>query len=237
MTTADQLFQEGRLRGSIEALGAELRKAPSDSRRRTFLFELLCFAGELDRADKQLELLSEGGQQHLLGALLYRAAIAAERARMEMYASKQYAAGSAPGPVSGEVNGAPAASIEDADPRVGARLEVFASGTCLWVPMEHIESLEIEAPRRLRDLLWIPAIIRAGRAFRNLDLGQVLLPVLSPFSFRHADESVPLGRKTIWEVDEDGIEVPFGQRMLLVDGEEVPLLEIRNLRFQAASPA
>jgi type VI secretion system protein ImpE len=236
--TATQLYQEGRLRDAIEALGGELRKAPSDFQRRTFLFELLCFAGEFDRADKQLDLLAEGGQQHLLGALLYRAAIGAERARADLFNSKSYALREpAPQPPGGELNGSPFSAIEDSDPRLGARLEVFASGTYLWVSMAHIESLEIQAPRRLRDLLWTPAIIRAGRAFRNLDLGEVLLPVLTPLAFRHADDDVRLGRKTVWETDSEGLEIPFGQKMLLLDGEEVPLLEIRNLRFSVAPAA
>ena len=46
-----------------------------------------------------------------------------------------------------------------------------------------------------------------------------------------------LGRVTVWEQQEDGVEVPFGQKMLLVDGEEVPLLELRNLELEVAAAA
>jgi len=45
----------------MPALLAELRDNPTDARRRTFLFELLCFAGEYERADKQLEVLAQAG--------------------------------------------------------------------------------------------------------------------------------------------------------------------------------
>ena len=48
--TATELFQQGKLRQAIEALGGEVRNAPLDAKRRTFLFELLCFSGEYDRA-------------------------------------------------------------------------------------------------------------------------------------------------------------------------------------------
>ena len=60
------------------------------------------------------------------------------------------------------------------------------------------------------------------------ELGEVLLPVLSPFSFRHPDDAVRLGRATVWDEPEDGDPVPFGQKMLLVDGEEFPILEVRQ---------
>ncbi len=41
-----------------------------------------------------------------------------------------------------------------------------------------------------------------------------------------------LGRSTVWEED-GGEPVPFGMKMLLVDGEDVPILEIRRLEIAA----
>ena len=67
-----------------------------------------------------------------------------------------------------------------------------------------------------------------------MELGEVLLPALSPFSFRSDDDNVRLGRATVWEEDENGEEIPFGQKMLLVDGEEFPLLEVRTLEIASA---
>src|SRR6266481_6109993 len=48
LMTAKELYREGKLTAAIQALGAELRDNPTDAQRRTFLFELLCFAGEYD---------------------------------------------------------------------------------------------------------------------------------------------------------------------------------------------
>jgi len=39
---------------------------------------------------------------------------------------------------------------------------------------------------------------------------------------------------TVWEEDESGAALPAGQKMLLVDGEEFPLLEVRQLEFASA---
>src|ERR1017187_9565088 len=71
--TAGQLFQAGKLDQAVQALGVELRDNPGDVQRRTFLFELLCFAGAYDRAEKQLDVLAQGGKDAQLGALLYAA--------------------------------------------------------------------------------------------------------------------------------------------------------------------
>jgi len=89
-------------------------------------------------------------------------------------------------------------SFEDADRRVGARLEVYAAGAYLWIPLAHVEAIETEAPKRLRDLLWVPALVRTGPAFKGTELGEVLLPVLAPFSAKRSDDNIRLGRATEW---------------------------------------
>src|SRR6516165_5480087 len=80
-----ELYRAGRLNDAIKALSAELRDNPTDVRRRTFLFELLCFAGEYERADKQLEVLAQAGPQSEMGVLLYRSALYAERQRQDLF--------------------------------------------------------------------------------------------------------------------------------------------------------
>jgi type VI secretion system protein ImpE len=242
MENANNLFQAGKLKEAVEALGVEVRNNPSDTRRRTFLFELLCFSGEYDRAEKQLDLLAEAGPNSEMGALLYRSALQAERTRQDLFQRKEYpkpAGGPTSGAetVAGTLNGKPFQSILDGDPRIGPRLEVFAGGNYLWINFEHLASIQMQPPRRLRDLLWIPAVVRAGPALKDTELGEVLIPVLSPFAWQHSDDAVRLGRMTVWEEDESGAAVPIGQKMLLVDGEEFPLLELRKLEIGAEKAA
>jgi type VI secretion system protein ImpE len=233
--SARELYQAGKLDAAIQALVAELRDNPGDARRRTFLFELLCFAGEYERAEKHLNVLAGEGPDAATGALLYQAALAGESTRRELFAKAEFPPAPASSAIRGTLNGKPFESLEDADPRIGARFEVFAAGDYLWLPMMHVASLRMEAPKKLRDLLWAPALVRTGPAFEGKDLGEVLAPVLSPFSFRHADDAVRLGRASVWE-EQDGGAVPFGQKMLLVDGEDFPLLEVRDLEIAAAEP-
>ncbi len=236
--TSRQLFDAGKLNAAIEALGGELRENPTDAQRRTFLFELLCFAGNYDRAEKQLDVLSSGGMEAGMCALLYRSALHAERLRTEMFRKQSFPLETgAEGNLSGSLNGKAFTSIEDGDPRIGGRLEVFAAGQYMWLPWEHVASLRIEAPKRLRDLLWTPAILTTSEAFRGQELGEILLPALTPLAFDSPDEDVRLGRATDWVELADGGFAPTGQKMLLVDDEQVPLLSIRELEIHQAEKA
>src|ERR1039457_5743264 len=234
--TAGQLFQAGKLDQAVQALGAELRDNPGDVQRRTFLFELLCFAGAYDRAEKQLDVLAQGGKDAQLGALLYAGALHAERTRTDLFQKKEYpkaAAESAAAPLTGTLNGQPFECFEDAVSRIGARLEVYAAGQYLWLPLEHIASIEMQAPKRLRDLLWAPALVRTGPAFQGRELGEVLIPALTPLSFRNTDDAVRLGRMTVWQEIEDGELAPAGQKLFRVADEDSPLPELRHFEFHA----
>jgi type VI secretion system protein ImpE len=228
-----QLLAAGKLKEAIESLGAEIRRRPTDARLRTCFFELLAFEGEFDRAAKHLAVLAQTSPEAGMGALLYRSALAAEQQRQlaSREGSNPAKTGSA-GP--GSLNGHAFQTIEDADPRIGASLEIFVAGEYVQLPFKHVGSVLMEPPRLLRDLIWATARVVTGPAFQGRELGEVIVPVLYPQSFQHARDEVKLGRATEWEETPSG-RVPFGQKMLLVDGEEtIPYLEIRQLQFASA---
>lgn len=235
---AKQLFDSGQVTEAVKALSAHLRDHPNDIQQRTFLFELLCFAGDYERAEKHLHLLAKGGNQAEIGAVLYFSALHAERTRQEMFRTQAFPQSTAPAEgLTGTCNGKPFTSIRDADPDIGGRLEIYAAGSYMWLPFRHIASLQVEPPKRLRDTLWAPAYVLTGPSFQGTDLGEVIIPVIYPFSWKHPEEAVWLGRSTAWGADDQGVEYPSGQKMFLVDGEEVPLLEVRSIEFQHGEAA
>jgi type VI secretion system protein ImpE len=241
MPTALDAFRAGRLTEAVEALGIELRQHPTDARRRAFLFELLCFGGEYERAVKQLDVLGAASKEAELGALLYKGAIRAQREREALFADGAFPLDPAPG-VRGTINGRPFTSLEDADPRIGPRLECFAAGKYLWLPFAHLASVSMAAPTTLRDTLWPTVVVRTGPSVRDLELGEVLLPVMAVGSATQPDDEIRLGRVTDWMPLPDGGDAPVGLKVWLVDGEEFPLLELRELVIEpatgaAASPA
>lgn len=230
---AKRLFEDGKVREATSVLMAYLRDHPSDTKQRTFLFELLCFSGEYDRAEKQLSVLAQGNQETEMGAVLYYSVLHAEKIRHETLLKQEFSKASPSGSFSGILNGREFRSLRDADPDLGARLEVFAAGACLWVPFEHIESLVVQPPRRLRDTLWTTAMLRTGPAFKGMELGEVIIPAVYPFSWKHPNEAVWLGRLTDWAADEHGVAYPSGQRVFQMDDEEVTFLDIRSLEFHS----
>jgi type VI secretion system protein ImpE len=184
-------------------------------------------------------LLSQSGPDAEMGALLYRSALSAERKRRAFFEAKQYNETSpAPKLRPGKLNGEPFKSIEDIDPRIGPRLEVFIAGEYVWLPFAHIGTLQMQAPRYLRDLLWSSASVTPGPGLEAQEFGEVLAPIVYPFSSTHERDAVKLGRETDWILSqEDPVEIPYGQKLLVLDGNRaVPILEVRSLEFDDAAP-
>jgi len=234
---AKELLDAGKVREAEKSLSAFLRDNPADTALRTFLFELLCFSGQYDRAEKQLGILAKGSPEAEMGAVLYYSALHGEKTRNSMFQKQEFPQAPAAKSPPGKLNGKPFQFIGDADPAIGSRLELYAAGAYLWIPFEHIASVQIAPPRVLRDTLWTPAFVLTGPSFKGTDIGQVLIPAIYPFSWKSGDESVWLGRSTEWVADDEGHEFPVGQKMFVVDGEEVPLLEVRSLEFTSDATA
>ena len=60
---AGDLFRSGQLKAAIDAQLQKVKSAPTDRAARLFLFELLLFSGDLDRARKHLDLLQYDNPQ------------------------------------------------------------------------------------------------------------------------------------------------------------------------------
>lgn len=262
MSEARALLEEGRLAEAVEAVTREVKAHPSDESRRMFLFELLLFAGEWDRALKQLDVVAGRDAQTELGAQVYRNNVAAMRARQQLWAGgpaphflaepppeidlhlaavAAWGAGRAAearglleeaeglrAPLAGRVDGRAFSDWRDADDLVAPVLELIISDKYTWLPFSQVSRIEIEAPRRLRDLVWCPARI----ATRDGMVGQMFVPALYEGSAGHADESVRLGRATRWEPE--GGEEParaVGLRLFVAGDDELTIFEARRVEF------
>jgi type VI secretion system protein ImpE len=79
------MFQAGKLSEAIQAALEAVKKHPTDTDRRGQLIELLCFAGDLERADKQLETIGQQDPQAQMGVSMLRQLVRAETARQQFY--------------------------------------------------------------------------------------------------------------------------------------------------------
>ncbi|TBV01094.1 type VI secretion system accessory protein TagJ [Phytopseudomonas dryadis] len=125
--------------------------------------------------------------------------------------------------IPGKLDGTPFAWLADADPRLGPVLELIVNGRYVWLPMENIASLTLEAPSDLRDLVWLPAQL----TLRNGGGTVGLIPSRYPGSHASTDDTLRLARKTEWQ--DNGL--PLGQRLLAFDQGEQALFDVRTLAF------
>lgn len=157
-----QLLDDGQLAEAIEAATAEVRARPTESTVRTTLFELLSYAGEWDRAARQLDALGgpETDPKLQAGIHVYRELIDAERKRAALFEQ-----------------GVRPRFILVPPPDVVARLDALA---CL---LDHRESDARDAIQRADATRTATAGEYDGLTFADIrDADDLLAPVLEVFT-------------------------------------------------------
>lgn len=127
------------------------------------------------------------------------------------------------------IDGTTAQWLADADSRLGPSCELFINGGYYWLPFSQIQSLELEPPQDLRDLVWIPAKVTLMGDSEKL----AFLPARYPFSYRF-DDQLALAARTEWQSLSETAWAGTGQKMLVSDTQDLALLEARTL---VATPA
>jgi len=82
---ATQLYETGQLADAVAAAGEEVKRHPMDSGKRVFYCELLCFGGDYDRADRQLDVLGHQEPKAMLEVTTFRQILRAEQSRQQFY--------------------------------------------------------------------------------------------------------------------------------------------------------
>jgi type VI secretion system protein ImpE len=269
---AKELLDAGRLSDAVAELNNALRARPTDSQLRVSLFEVLCFAGDYERAARQLDVLVTQTSEAAADLALhgYRSLLAGEKLRQQVFAGtalpkfvltpppsvEQYVVllskakqgttglpeayaeaeettpevgGRLGGKDGGRLGGKDFVHFRDADDRVAPVLEAFHGSDYLWLPFEQMRRLEIAPPKRLRELMWLPATVE----MHGQPPGEVLIPALYANSHAHPNDHVKLGRLTEWDTIAEQIVIGVGQRVFLADGDEHPVLDLRSVEFAA----
>jgi type VI secretion system protein ImpE len=82
---AQEYYQAGQLKEAVTAATEEVKKHPNDFARRLFLAELLCISGDLERADKHLDVLGHQDPQAIPAMQVFRQLVRAEQVRQDFY--------------------------------------------------------------------------------------------------------------------------------------------------------
>jgi type VI secretion system protein ImpE len=130
--------------------------------------------------------------------------------------------------VGGVLDGKPFSWIADADSRLGPVLEVIINGMYYWLPFAHLRTIVLDEPHDLRDVVWMPAhflLANGGEAVG-------LVPTRYPGS-ENAAPALALARQTEWIAAGPDAWHGLGQRMLVTDAGEAPLMEVRKIELAA----
>jgi len=261
VSAVEEKLRAGDLPACLLDLQAEVRRNPADPKPRIFLAQLLMVLGQWDRALTQLDVIGEMDAGAIPMTRAYSAAIQCERLRASIFKGERsplifgdpepwlalvvqglaaLAAGrseqadairaeafeAAPA-TAGSLNGTAFEWIADADSRLGPILEVLLNGAYYWVPFHRIAAIQFDSPADLRDLVWLPA------QFTWANGGQAVgfIPTRYVGTETAQDSALQLSRKTEWTSVGSEAFAGSGQRVLATSADEVPLLEVRELRL------
>ena len=242
---AQELFRSGRLRDALEAQTAEVKARPLDPDARFFLFVLLCFSGEIERAETHLEAIAQRDESMRAGALLYRSLLGSELERRRVFHEGTTPVLPPNAPASLQLRREALGHFLRGDRESAAR---FLDQAADASPILH-GKLDGEAFEGLRDYddlqgdflevfaggryLWLPLAHVRRLELRppktHVDLlwlpaeledtdgrqVRVYLPALYEGSHGHADDALRIGRATEW-LEQEGLGFRgVGQHMLL----------------------
>jgi type VI secretion system protein ImpE len=267
MPTPRDLYQAGHLQEAIQALTAEVRAKPADAPTRIFLFELLAFAGDWDRARKQIDVLGQAGPNEALAVQVYLANIQAEGLRERLFSEglHPHFLNEPPPHVDRhfdainrirEGNFAEARAVLDAAEEDRPAL----AGTLNGQPFDDFRDCDDVLGPVLELIVkdkyaWLPFeqirrmeisppsklrdLVWARAKIEALDgtVGDVYLPALYEGTCRNPDDRLRLGRMTAWTPLSEELSRGAGLKTFQVDDGEVALFEARVVEFHAPVPA
>ncbi len=259
--TAKECLAAGRPDEALIELQNEIRDHPENPKLRLFLFQLHCVLGNWSKALLQLQVVAGIDPDTALLAQVFQPVINCEALRNGVFEGKlspmifgeplewvgllvkaaEHVSRGELGPAAelrnqafeqapataGTLDGKPFAWLADADSRLGPMLELILEGKYYWVPFARIRRIFIPAPSDLRDLVWVPAQFmwtNGGEASGHI-------PVRYSRTENAKDGALRLSRKTEWKELAEETYIGLGQRVLVTEEGEHPLLQCRTIDF------
>jgi type VI secretion system protein ImpE len=258
---AGDLFKVGKLQEAIDLQIREVKANPGDPNRRLFLFELIAFTGDLDKARKQLEAISYGQLELDTVVGVYGKVLEAEETRRRFVREgvpPQFFA-EPPEYVRWQLEATQHLREKRVPQAAELLIKALAASPTLngkWndKPFNSLRDgddlfaavLEVFGNGKY---WWVPleqiqtVTMNPPKYPRDLlwvpawlepkDYApvKVFLPVLYPASYESNDNEVKMGRLTQWQDLGDGPVLGVGQHSYFFEEQEVGLLDWRELIF------
>jgi type VI secretion system protein ImpE len=263
---AGELFKAGKLQDAIESQIKEVKANPADQGKRLFLFELQSFAGDLDRAQRQIEAVKYTEMELDAAVMAYRKILDAERLRRRLFSDGLQPQFFSDPPEHVKLRLEAVNRIREKNPAEATKLLEQAESARPALPGK-LNEKAFESLRDCDDLFagvlevfahgiyyWVPLEsvaalsmnapkfprdllwIPARLETRDNAAGDIFLPALYPGSSDHESDQVKLGRQTLWSESETEPVRGTGLRLFLVDDDASSILEWRKLELSADSP-
>jgi type VI secretion system protein ImpE len=257
--TTTELYQQGKLKEAIDAQIQAVKAKPGDQKLRLFLFELFAFAGEFDRAHKQLDALKFEEPELLAAAVNYRNCLESEALRTKTFRNSVEPGYLKPPPDHVKLRFEALVKLQTDDP-AGAKAALLKAeeatpeykGSLNDKPFEYLrDSDEILGPvlevfakgkyywlpyEEIELLASVPPKVPRDILWRAANLqvrdgasGEIFMPAIYFGSSQHADDAVKLGRKNDFIESAGGPSRAIGMRVLLTDTDDVPFAKLENL--------
>ncbi len=263
--SATEHIRDGNLQAALESLQAQVRGAPSESKTRVFLFQLLCVMGQWDRALTQLNVAGDMHAGTLAMVHTYREILQCEALRAGVFDGTRAPL------VFGEPEEWIALVLEalrvDAAEQYTKAQELrdrafeqapATSGSMNGEPFDWMADGDSRIGPFLEAIVngnyyWIPFhrisriemdepedlrdFVWTPAQFQWANGGEAVgfIPTRYSGTESQADDLLRLARKTEWLEFGEGVYAGLGQRMLATDNNEYALLDVRTVLLTSAS--
>lgn len=261
MNDAKLNLDKGDLKGAVEASLNLVRTNPTNITARIFLFELSCFSGDWERAEKQLEVVGHQDVAAMIGTKIYQQNLKAERDRLAYFAD---------GVKPETLTGSPAHFVDMLEANNRVREGNIGEARMLLDNVEDarpaytctVNGEPISDFRDYNDLtscvfevlfkdayIWLPFEniqkieffkpkslrdlywIQAQVELTNGTNGEMFFPSLYAGTWKNDNDLIRLGRMTDWRDLGNDLFVGEGMKMFWMDGKDRSILDINTIEF------
>ncbi len=261
MNEAKKLLDNGDLNGAIEAALNLVKAKPTDIKARTFLFELSCFSGDWERAEKQLEVIGQQDINAMIGSEIFKQNFTAERDRISAFTEglipecllqpPNYVEGILEAMTYVRENELAKAretldQVEETRPVFACKINGEDSGDfrdyndftmCVFEAI--VKGSYTWLPfEQIESVKFEPAVSLRDVYWRQADVemingtqGEMFLPALYAESFKSENNEIRLGKVTDWRDMGEEIFAGEGLRLFQHEGGYLPMTDLKTIEF------
>ncbi len=261
MNEAKAKLDAGKLTEAVEEALDAVKSAPTDLKARIFLFELSCFSGDWERAERQLDVIGQQDMNAMIGSQIYKQNFEAERDRIDLFSKGQIPECLMQPP--NYVEGLLAAVSHVKDGKLSEAKEVIdqveESRPAFACKVDGAESSDFRDYNDLTSCVfeaivkdsytWLPfeqvekVEFLETKSLRdnywrqaeveliNGTTGEMFLPALYAESYKNESDEIRLGRATDWREMDEDIYIGEGVRLFQVESGYKPISEIKTIEF------